>query len=176
MISGGNWRRRYEMGCTPLPYCISNRAVRRSRDNAILGAHRTDPVSVRLATIPGIGPIVASCLSSSIPDAGLFQSSREFAAYLSLVPRQHSSGGKPRLGSISKMGDGYLRTLLVVGATAVIRYARTTTAAGTTWISSLLSKKPVRLVSVALANKTARIAWALLARGDVDRRPVRTAA
>jgi transposase len=89
-------------------------------DKAILAAHRSNPVSLRLATIPGIGPIVASCLSASVPDASLFQGSREFAAYLGLVPRQHSTGGKPRLGSISKMGNRHLRKLLVVGAHAAL--------------------------------------------------------
>ena len=114
----------------------------------------------------------------SAPDVSMmaqqtcFRSGREFAAWLGLTPRPNSSGGKERLGRISKMGDGYLRTLLVVGATAVIRYARTKTAADTAWINSLLSKKPARLVSVALANKTARIAWALLARGEVYRTAV----
>ncbi len=109
-------------------------------------------------------------------DPSLFRSGREFAAWLGLTPRPNASGGKERLGRISKMGDGYLRTLLVVGATAVIRYARTKTAAGTAWIQRLLAKKPVRLVSVALANKTARIAWAILSRGDVYRAPGAAAA
>jgi hypothetical protein len=94
---------------------------------------------------------------------------REFAARLGLTPRPSSSGGKERLGRISKMRGGYLRTLLVVGATAVIRYAQTKTAANTAWINSLLTRKPARLVSVALANKTARIAWALLAIREVYR-------
>lgn len=89
-------------------------------DKAILAAHRSDPTSVRLATIPGTGPMFASCLSASVPDAGLFRGSREFAAYLGLVPRQHSTGGKPRLGSISKMGNRHLRMLLVVGAHAAL--------------------------------------------------------
>jgi transposase len=91
-------------------------------DKAILTAHRSDPIGVSLATIPGIGPIVASCLSASIPDASLFQGSREFAAYLGLVPRQHSTGGKPRLGSISKMGNRHLRKLLVVGARGALQH------------------------------------------------------
>ena len=91
-------------------------------DKAILAAHRSDPVSTRLAGIPGIGPIVASCLSASIPDASLFQGSREFAAYLGLVPRQHSTGGKARLGSISKMGNRHLRKLLVVGARGALQH------------------------------------------------------
>ena len=103
------------------PRCCSEIEAQIAKlDKAILAAHRSDPVSTRLATIPGIGPIVASCLSASIPDASLFQGSREFAAYLGLVPRQHSTGGKPRLGSISKMGNRHLRKLLVVGAHAAL--------------------------------------------------------
>jgi transposase len=97
---------------------------------------------------------------------------RALAAWLGLTPRPNSSGGKERLGRISKMGDGYLRALLVVGATAVIRYARTKAAADAAWINSLLARKPARLASVALANKTARIAWAVLAKGEVYRAPV----
>ena len=135
-------------------------------DKAILAAHRSDPVSTRLAGIPGIGPIVASCLSASVPDARLFQGSREFAAYLGLVPRQHSTGGKPRLGSISKMGNRHLRKLLVVGAHAALysmKSGKTRTALAD-WARSLLAKKPFKVVAVALANKMARIAWAVMAR------------
>ena len=104
-------------------------------------------------------------------DPGLFRSGREFAAFLGLVPRQTSSGGKDRLGRISKMGDGYLRKLLVVGATSVIRRARTAALAAAPWIRSLLERRPARVVTVAMANKTARIAWAVLARGEVYRPP-----
>jgi transposase len=135
-------------------------------DKAILAAHRSDPVSVRLATIPGIGPIVASCLSASVPDASLFQGSREFAAYLGLVPRQHSTGGKARLGSISKMGNRHLRKLLVVGAHAALYSMKSgkTRTAMADWARSLLAKKPFKVVAVALANKMARIVWAVMAR------------
>jgi transposase len=135
-------------------------------DRSILAAHRSDPVSTRLAGIPGIGPIVASCLSASIPDASLFQGSREFAAYLGLVPRQHSTGGKARLGSISKMGNRHLRKRLVVGAHAALysmKSGKTRTALAD-WARSLLAKKPFKVVAVALANKMARIAWAVMAR------------
>jgi transposase len=131
--------------------------------------HRQSQESRRLETIPDVGFITAAALAATVPDPSHFRSGREFAAWLGLTQRPNSSGGKERLGRISKMGDRYLRPLLVVGATAVIRYARTKTAADTTWISSLLSKKLVRLVSVALANKTARVGWALLARGEVYR-------
>ncbi|EIM30169.1 transposase [Microvirga lotononidis] len=135
-------------------------------DKAILAAHRSDPVSMRLAGIPGVGPIVASCLSASVPDASLLQGSREFAAYLGLVPRQPSTGGKARLGSISKMGNRHLRKLLVVGAHAALysmKSGKTRTALAD-WARSLLAKKPFKVVAVALANKIARIAWAVMAR------------
>lgn len=127
---------------------------------------RGDAASRRLVTIPGIGPITASAISAAVPEPGLFQSSRHFAAWLGLTPRPHSSGGKQRLGGISKQGDGAIRRLLVVGATSVIRRARQETP-GKTWAKRLLERKPARVVSVALANKMARIAWAVLARGEV---------
>ena len=129
---------------------------------------RTDAASRRLITIPGIGPITASAISASVPDPALFRSGRQFAAWLGLTPRPHSSGGKERLGRISKQGDGSIRRLLVIGATSVIRVARQDTP-GKAWAKQLLERKPARVVSVALANKTARIAWAVLARGDVFR-------
>ncbi|WP_262271865.1 IS110 family transposase [Microvirga yunnanensis] len=141
-------------------------------ETELLAWHRQSQESRRLKTIPSVGFITATAIAATVPDPSLFRSGREFAAWLGLTPRPNSSGGKERLGRISKMGDGYLRTLLVVGATAVIRYARTKTAADIAWINSLLSKKPARLVSVALANKTARIAWALLARGEIHRSAV----
>lgn len=100
-----------------------------------------------------------------MPDASAFRSGRQFAAWLGLTPRAHSSGGKQRLGGISKQGDGYIRRLLVTGATAVIRMARQGNASKV-WAARLLQRKPARLVSVALANKTARIAWAVLARNQ----------
>ena len=138
-------------------------------ERQLMAWYRQDQASQRLATIPGIGIITATALSASIPDPGLFRSGREFAAFLGLVPRQNSSGGKDRLGRISKMGDGYLRKLLVVGATSVIRRARTGASASASWINSLLERRPARVVTVAMANKTARIAWAVLARNDIYR-------
>jgi transposase len=142
----------------------------------LLAWHRRSEESRRLETIPGVGVITATALAATVTDPTQFRSGREFAAWLGLTPRQSSSGGKERLGRISKMGDGYLRTLLVVGATAVMRYARQKTAANTTWILGLLATKPARLVAVALANKMARIAWALLARKEVYRLPTPAAA
>ena len=133
--------------------------------------HRQDPASQRLATIPGIGIITATALAASVPEPNLFRSGREFAAFLGLVPRQNSSGGKDRLGRISKMGDGYLMKLLVVGATSVIRRARTNSSASASWVRALLERRPARVVTVAMANKTARIAWAVLARHEVYHQP-----
>ena len=127
---------------------------------------RADAASRRLLTIPGIGPITASAIAAAVPDPSLFRSGRQFAAWLGLTPRPHSSGGKERLGRISKQGDGMIRRLLVVGATAVIRVARQDNP-GRAWAKRLLERKPARVVSVALANKTARIAWAVMMRGDV---------
>ena len=140
-------------------------------ERRLLAWHRQDQASQRLATIPGVGIITATALAASVPDPGLFRSGREFSAFLGLVPRQNSSGGKERLGRISKMGDRYLRKLLVVGATSVIRRARTGTLAAAPWIRALLERRPARVVTVAMANKTARIAWAVLARGEVYRPP-----
>ena len=122
--------------------------------------------SRRLATIPGIGPITASAIAAAVPDASLFRSGRQFAAWLGLTPRPHSSGGKERLGGITKQGDGYLRRLLVVGATAVMRVARKD-ASPQPWMAQLRERKPTKIATVALANKTARIAWAVMARKEV---------
>ena len=135
-------------------------------ETKIVAWHRADETSRRLATIPGIGPITASARAAAVPDATIFRSGRQFAAWLGLTPRPHSSGGKERLGGISKQGDGYLRRLLVVGATAVIRLARKN-AGQWSWIAQLLTRKPTKTAIVALANKTARIAWAVMSRKEV---------
>lgn len=138
-------------------------------DRQLRAWHRTDATSQRLETIPGVGLITATALVASITDPTVFKSGRQFAAYLGLVPRQNSSGGKDRLGHISKMGDRYLRKLLVVGATSVIRRAGTNTTQTGAWVRSLMERKPVRLATVAMANKTARIVWAVLTRGETYR-------
>lgn len=134
-------------------------------ERRLLAWHRQDQASQRLATIPGVGIITATAMSASVTDPSLFRSGREFAAFLGLVPRQNSSGGKDKLGRISKKGDGYLRKLLVVGATSVIRRSKTDGLAAAPWIRSLLERRPARVVTVAMANKTARIVWAILLRG-----------
>ena len=140
-------------------------------DRHLMAWHRQDAASQRLSTIPGIGVITATALSATVVDPSIFRSGREFAAFLGLVPRQNSFGGKERLGRISKMGDRYLRKLLVVGATSVVRRARTGAIGPAPWLRSLLERKPARVVTVAMANKTARIAWAVLARNEVYRAP-----
>jgi transposase len=139
-------------------------------DTELLQWHRTNPVSQRLETVPGVGVITATALAATVLDAKAFRSGRQFAAWLGLVPRQNSSGGKDRLGGISKMGDRYLRHLLVVGATAVVRYTRRKTTAVSLWANRLLQRKPARLVTVAVANKMARIIWAVMARQETYHR------
>ena len=141
----------------------------RTLERRLLAWHRENKTSQRLATIPGVGIITSTALAASISDPNLFRSGREFAAFLGLVPRQNSSGGKERLGRISKKGDGYLRKLLVVGATSVIRRARTGVTPSSGWVQALLERRPSRVVTVAMANKTARIAWAVMARGEIYR-------
>ena len=145
-------------------------------DARIVAQHRADEASRRLATIPGIGPIIASAIAAAVPDASAFKSGRQFAAWLGLVPGQNSTGGKERLGRITKTGDRYLRRLLVIGATGLIRYRRSNVPGGIDWVTGLLARKPVRLVTVALANKMARIAWAILRHGGVYRQAAGTPA
>ena len=138
-----------------------------SLNRSIASAHKSDERAKRLAEVPGIGVLVSTLLSATVSDPYAFASGREFAAWAGLVPRQHSTGGKPRLGHISKMGHKDLRRLLVVGAIAALarmKHAKTPTALGL-WARKLLAKKPFRLVAVALANKMARTAWAIMAKG-----------
>ena len=137
-------------------------------DKEILKLHRADETSRRLATVPGIGTLIATVLSATVTDPASFSGGREFAAWLGLVPRQHSTGGKPRLGPISKMGNRDLRRLLVVGAHAALYRIKSgkTQSALAEWARKLLARKPFKLVAVALANKMARIAWAVMAKGQ----------
>lgn len=121
-----------------------------------------------MATIPGVGAITAASIKALVPDPGGFKSARHFAAWLGLTPKPHSSGGKERLGGISKMGNPELRSLLVLGATSVLRHARSN-AKAPKWLSSLLARRPFKVVAVALANKMARIIWALLTKGGTYR-------
>jgi transposase len=132
-------------------------------DARVAAWHKADPVSQCLATIPGIGPLAATAIAATVPDPSAFRSGREFAAWLGLVPRQNSTGGKTRLGRTSRQGDGYIRRLLVIGAQSVLYCSKA--ARMDPWIQDLLARRPRTVVAVALANKTARIAWAVLARG-----------
>jgi transposase len=140
-------------------------------EGELLAWLRANDIARRLATIPGIGTVCATALAASVTDPHRFRSGRQFAAWLGLTPLQHSSGGKERLGRISKMGDKYLRRLLVVGMTSLIRRAKYKPEAVDPWLADLLSRKPARLVTVALANKAARVVWAIMVRGGVYRRP-----
>ncbi len=140
-------------------------------EKTIHAQHKRSEISRRLETIPGVGVIVATALTATVTDPGAFKSGRDLAAWIGLVPRQRSSGGKERLGSISKQGDRYLRKLMVGGASAVVRYARQKP--GTyPWLDGLLARRPAKVVIVALANKIARITWVIMARGETYRAPL----
>jgi transposase len=144
-------------------------------DRGMHRQHRGSDVSRRLETIPGIGVIGATAIASTIADPSAFKTGRDFAAWIGLVPRQHSTGGKEKLGGISKQGDRYLRRLLVIGATAVIQHARRQPQKYP-WIMKLLARKPAKLVAVAVANKMARIAWAIMSKGGTYQAPAHAAA
>ena len=133
----------------------------------IVAHARHDDAARRLATIPGIGPITASLITATVADIGVFKSARHFAAWLGLVPRQHSTGGRTRLGRITKAGNREIRTLLVLGATSMVYRAPQWNSAAGIWTRGILERRPVRLVTVALANKMARTAWALMTRKEV---------
>jgi len=137
---------------------------------------RQDATARRLATIPGVGPITASLIAATVGDIGAFESARHFAAWLGLVPRQRSTGGRTRLGRITKTGNREIRRLLVLGATSMVYRAEHWSSAAGAWTRGLLERRPVRLVTVALANKMARIAWALMTRKEVYRATGRAAA
>jgi transposase len=141
-----------------------------SIEKRIMAQHRANEASKRVATIPGVGFLGASAITATVTDPNAFRSGRDFAAWIGLVPRQDSTGGKPKLGPISKQGDRYLRRLLVVGAHAVLRRAKKSPQTYP-WLAQLLARPPFRVVAIALANKMARIAWALLARGGSYRVP-----
>src|SRR3954471_2709204 len=133
----------------------------------IVAHARQDATARRLVTIPGIGPITASLITATVGDTiGSFKSARHFAAWLGLVPRQHSTGGKTRLGKITKAGNSEIRRLLVLGATSMVFRAGQWNSAAGAWLRGLLERRPVRLATVALANKMARIAWAVMTRGE----------
>jgi len=142
-------------------------------DKRIIQAHRANADSKRLDAIPGFGVILSTAVVATMTDPKAFKSGREFAAWIGLVPRQNSTGGKERLGSISKQGDRYLRRQLVVGAISIVRTARMRPDKYP-WVIELLARRPAKVVAVALANKMARIAWAVLAKGETYRAPARS--
>jgi transposase len=142
----------------------------------ILAWHAQSEVSQRLATAPGIGPITATALVAAVGDARQFTSARRFAAWLGLTPRVTASGGKEKLGKISKAGDRYLRTLLIHGARGLVAALRRPAVVPRPWLLALVARRPVNVAATALAHKTARAVWAMLTRQEVWRAPVRTAA
>jgi transposase len=145
-------------------------------DRMIRAWHRSSEASRRLDDCPGIGPALATALVATVADPKVFRSGRNFSAWIGLVPKQHSSGGKDRLGSISKQGDRYLRGLFVAGALAVIRYAKIHGTKHRPWLTALLARRPTKVAAIALANKMARMAWAMMAKGERYKEPAALAA
>ena len=145
-------------------------------DRRILAWHRSSEVSRRLDDIPGVGPLIATALVASVPDPHAFKSGRDLAAWIGLVPKQSSTGGKERLGHISKAGNRYLRMLLVVGALSVIRRAKQAGYTRRPWLAELLQRRSTKIAAIALANKIARTAWAMMAHGTLYKEPAPRAA
>jgi transposase len=146
-----------------------------SIEKRIMAQHRANDESQRVETIPGIGVVGATAITATVTDPKIFRSGRDFAAWIGLVPRQDSTGGKQKLGPISKQGDRYLRRILIVGAISVLRRAQENPGKYP-WLTQLLARRPFKVVAVALANKMARMAWALLVKGDTYRAPALAAA
>ena len=145
-------------------------------DRLVTAWHRSSEASRRLDAIPGVGPALATALVASVANPKAFRSGRDFSAWIGLVPKQNSSGGKDRLGSISKRGDRYLRSLFTAGALAVIRYAKIHGTKHRPWLTSLLARRPTKVAAIALANKIARMAWAMMAKGERYKEPAALAA
>jgi transposase len=140
-------------------------------DRRILANARSTDVGRRLMEIPGVGPVLASAVVATVADPAVFKSGRNLAAWVGLVPRQNSSGGKERLGGITKQGDRYLRQLLVIGALAVVRFA-VRNGTRRPWLVQLLSRRTPKVAAVALANKNARMVWAIMTSGERYREPL----
>ena len=138
-------------------------------DRRIIAWHRSNPTSKRLDAIPGVGPALATALVASV--AKTFRSGRDFSAWVGLVPKQNSSGGKDKFGRISKQGDRYLRSLFTAGALAVIRCAKIHGTSHRPWLTALLARRPTKVAAIALANKLARMAWAMMARNEPYKEP-----
>jgi transposase len=145
-------------------------------DRMIRAWHRSSETSMRLDDCPGVGPMLATAVVATLADPKAFRSGRNFSAWIGLVPKQRSSGGKNRLGSISKQGDRYLRGLFVAGALAVIRYAKIHGTKHRPWLTALLARRPTKVAAIALANKIARMAWAMMAKDERYKEPVALAA
>jgi transposase len=141
-------------------------------DRLIRAWHRSNEMSMRLDEAPGVGPVLATALVAAVADPKSFRSGRNFSAWIGIVPKQHSSGGKNRLGNISKQGDRYLRGLFVAGALSVIRYAKIHGTKHRPWLTALLARRPTKVAAIALANKIARMVWAMMARGERYKEPV----
>ena len=145
-------------------------------DRLITAWHRSNEMSMRLDEAPGVGPVLATAVVATVGDPKSFRSGRNFSAWIGLVPKQHSSGGKDRLGGISKQGDRYLRGLFMAGALAVIRYAKIHGTKHRPWLTALLARRPTKVAAIALANKIARMVWAMMAKGERYKEPVALAA
>jgi transposase len=140
-------------------------------DREIVARAKADGVARRLMTVPGIGPLIATAIEALAPPPETFRSGRDFAAWIGLTPVQRSTGGKERLGRTSRMGERTLRRLLIIAASGVVRWAKRKGVPAGSWLARMLARKPPMLVIVALANKNARVAWALLAKGGIYRAP-----
>lgn len=145
-------------------------------DSKIMAAHRASELSQRLEAIPGVGPRIATALVASIADPKAFRSGRQMAAWIGLVPKQNSSGGREKLGGVTKAGDRYLRSMLMIGALSVIKRVKQLGYTNRPWLAELIARRPIKVAAIALANKIIRMVWAMMVRGERYREPVAPAA